>query len=74
MNQQKRRFPPILIYLIFIAVLVIGAFVISNFGNRSESVTYTEYLKDLKEGQIKKAEIISFILSVPRCGCFLMGP
>ena len=57
MNQQKRRFPPILIYLIFIAVLVIGAFVISNFGNRSESVTYTEYLKDLKEGQIKKAEI-----------------
>ena len=57
MNQQKRRFPPVLIYLIFIAVLVIGAFVISNFGNRSESVTYTEYLKNLKDGQIKKAEI-----------------
>ena len=57
MNSQKRRFPPVLIYLIFIAVLVIGAIVISRTGNRSEMVTYTDYIQELEAGNIKKVEI-----------------
>ncbi len=57
MNPQKRRFPPILIYLIFIAALVIGAIVISRTANRSTQVSYSDYIKDLEGGDIKKAEI-----------------
>ena len=57
MNSQKRRFPPFLIYLIFIAVLIIGAIVISRTGNRSETVAYTDYIRDLTDGNIKKVEI-----------------
>ena len=57
MDSQKRRFPPALIYLIFIAVLVIGAIVISRTANRSTQVSYTDYIKDLEDGVIKKAEI-----------------
>ncbi|MBR3436260.1 MAG: ATP-dependent metallopeptidase FtsH/Yme1/Tma family protein, partial [Lachnospiraceae bacterium] len=46
-----------MIYLIFIAVLVIGAIVISRAGNRSETVAYTDYISDLTAGSIKKVEI-----------------
>ena len=57
MDSQKRRFPPFLIYLIFIAALIIGAIVISRTANRSTQVSYSDYIKDLEDGYIKKAEI-----------------
>ena len=57
MDSQKRRFPPFLIYLIFIAALIIGAIVISRTANRSTQVSYSDYIKDLEDGNIKKAEI-----------------
>ena len=57
MNSQKRRFPPILIYAIFIVVMIIGAIVISRMSSRSETVSYSDYVADLEAGNIKKAEI-----------------
>ena len=51
MNKSGRR-SGLWIYLIFIAMLVIGAYVLENTMNRTTEMSYTEYTESLEKGEV----------------------
>ena len=57
MNNTRRR-SGLWIYLIFIAVLVIGAYVLENTINRTTETIYTDYTKSLNSGAVSEAVIV----------------
>ena len=57
MNNTRRR-SGLWIYLIFIAVLVIGAYVLENTMNRTTETIYTDYAESLQNGAISEAVIV----------------
>ena len=59
MNEEKRksRRTGIWIYLIFLVILVVGAFLVSKFWNRTREMSYPDYVAELANGRISKAEV-----------------
>ncbi len=57
MNNTRRR-SGLWIYLIFIAVLVIGAYILENTVNRTTETIYTDYAENLQKSEISEAVIV----------------
>ena len=55
---KKKRFPTFIIYLIFIAALIIGAIIVSQITDKSEEVPFNTYVDAVKGHQIFEAEVI----------------
>lgn len=55
---KKKRFPTFIIYLIFIAALIIGAIIVSQITDKSEEVPFNTYVDAVKGSQIFEAEVI----------------
>ena len=56
-TKKKPRRMGLWIYLVFLAILIIGAFIVSKFWNTSKETSYTEYAEELEKGTVEKAEI-----------------
>ncbi|MBO7364337.1 MAG: ATP-dependent zinc metalloprotease FtsH [Lachnospiraceae bacterium] len=56
-ENEKRPVNPAIFYLLFIAVLVLGAFFLQRFLNSTTPVAYTEYEKDVADGKVLEARI-----------------
>ncbi len=55
---DRRRKSGILVYLIFIAVLIGGGFLIQKLASRTTEKTYSEYAELLEQGRLTEAEIV----------------
>ena len=56
-NQHGRKRSGMLVYVVFLVILIGGAFLFQRFFNRTTEVGYQQYLEELRSGQITEVSI-----------------